>query len=133
MKGRATWHTERADAVVRRSAMRGLEHWADDVLAAAEPLVPVAPDGTRGAGFLRDSGKVSISDEGELAAAVSYDSPPKHADGRASSSGSLAIWVHENLKAKHATGQAKFLEKALQVRAPAGLARLAAALREGFR
>ena len=129
MNRQSKWHAEKAEAAVRRGALDGLQQWADDVLADARPRVPVAP--IRG-GFLRDSGEVSI-DEGQMLAAVSYDSPPMKSDGRAAGTGSVAVMVHENLSAQHAVGEAKFLETASQVSAPAGLAKLAAALRRSFR
>ena len=122
------WYPEKAEAAVRRGAHDGLKQWADDVLADSTERVPVAP-GAWG-GFLCDSGEVSL-DEGQMLAAVSYDSPP--ARGGAPAKPGMAIGVHEKLNVKHANGEAKFLETALQVSAPAGLAELAAALRRSFR
>jgi len=122
------WHAEKAEAAVRRGALDGLQKWADDVLADSTERAPVSPN--QGGGFLRGSGEVSL-DEGQMLAAVSYDSPP--ARSHAPAKPGMAIGVHEHINVKHAVGEAKFLETALQVSAPAGLAELAAALRRSFR
>lgn len=98
----------------------GLKRWADDVLAATTPHVPVAP--VHG-GFLRDSGTAEVDAE-ELLAAVSYDSPPGTHD---------AIWVHENLRHKHTVGEAKFLENTLNGSRTTGPEAVAAEIREKLR
>jgi hypothetical protein len=105
------WHGPKAKAAARRGAVRGLKLTADHVLEGAGRLVPVAPIG---GGFLRDSGKASV-DESALRAAVSYDSPPGKSDGRNMGAGSLAIWVHEDMTARHGVGQAKYLEAPVSV------------------
>lgn len=123
------WYGAAAEAALRVGAIEGLEEWALDILVEARPNVPVSPnDG----GFMRDSGEVS-ADADKLQSAVSYSSPPKRDDGRAPAKiGAVAI-VHENLYAKHTVGGPKFLEKACQVKAPDGLAKLANSLRRRFR
>jgi hypothetical protein len=72
--------------------------------------VPVAPEGIRGAGYVKGTGRVDI-DASNLEAAVSYDSPPERSDGRRST-GSVVLVLHEDTDARHRDGQqAKFLEK----------------------
>jgi hypothetical protein len=114
---------------IRLGAIDGLQKWAEDVEEASRPDVPVSPnDG----GFMRDSAEVTVDAFG-LQSAVSYYSPPKREDGRAPAKIGAVAMVHENLYARHEHGHAKFLEKALQTRAPQGLAHLAAALKARLR
>jgi hypothetical protein len=107
MSGVVRWYGEKVKAAAKRGAVRGLESWSGEVLEGSQRRVPVAP--IRG-GFLHDSAKAQV-DEGALRAAVSYASPPARVDGRATGSGNLAVWVHENMRARHAAGKsAKYLE-----------------------
>lgn len=100
------WHGDRAKAAVHEGAVKGLTKWAEDVLEVSQPEVPVAAEG---GGFLRDSGKVEVDDDA-LVATISYSSPPTRSDGRRAPSASVAVIVHENMRAHHTTGNAKFLE-----------------------
>jgi hypothetical protein len=110
------WNGEAAKAAAREGGIAGLHKWADDLLAASQPLVPVA---AKGGGFLRDSGRAQV-DEFALRAAVSYDSPPgTH----------LAIWVHEVMIYQHPVGQPKFLEMPLVASQMSGPHALADAIR----
>ena len=110
------WHGAAARMAVARGGAAGLKKWADDVLEATTPHVPVAP--VRG-GFLRDSGAVAVDGEA-LVAAVSYDSPPgTH----------LAIWVHEEMTDQHTVGEAKFLENTLNGSQATGLDAIASEIR----
>ena len=96
------WNDAAARAAVRSGGAAGLQTWADDLLAASQPLVPVSPN--TGGGYLRDSGTASV-DEGAQQAAVSYSGP--------SDKPNMPIWVHEIMNVNHETGQAKFLEMPL--------------------
>jgi len=112
-----TWHGRKVEAAVKEAAARGLKQWADDVLKASQPEVPVA---AVGGGFTRDSGKVEV-DAGALQAAVSYDSPPgTH----------LAIWVHENMRNQHLVGKSKFLEDPLNASKASGPKTVAAEIKK---
>lgn len=104
------WYDDLVTAAVRRGAVRGLKAWAEDVLDESQELVPVAPDDVRGAGYIKETGRIDV-DAPNLEAAVSYDSPPERSDGRRST-GSVVVVLHEDLDARHSGGrQAKFLEK----------------------
>jgi hypothetical protein len=114
MSGRIIWRGAEAKAKARAGAVRGLGLWAEDVLTASQPLVPVSPN--TGGGLLRDSGTTTV-DAGSLSAAISYDGP---ADKPA-----LPVWVHENMANSHETGEAKFLEKPLNASKQSGPATVA--------
>lgn len=103
------WRGQQAKAAMRRGAARGLKAMADDVYERSQSLIPEAPGDVRGSGYMKKTGRVEV-DERELRAMVSYDSPPRRADGR-SQSRSVIVFIHEDMNAKHAEGkQAKFLE-----------------------
>jgi hypothetical protein len=120
MSGVMRWYGEKVKAAASRGAVRGLESWAGEVLEGSQRRVPVAP--IRG-GFLHDSAKAQV-DENALRAAVSYDSPPLPPDGRRVGA-SLSVYVHENMRARHASGKsAKFLELALNETRRSGPARV---------
>ena len=99
------WHGAAAKRHVRDGAVEGLAAAAEHILAKSRPLVPVAPGG----GYLRDSGETSVN-KGQLRAAVTYITGDTREDGR-QGGGNLAVVVHEDMTASHATGQAKFLEQ----------------------
>jgi len=102
---------DKVKARTRRGGISGLKGWANAVLKRADELVPEAPKGVPGAGYLKKSGKVTI-DEARGVAAVSFASPPKRSDGRKQPSAGLAVLVHEDMTAQHAPGkQAKYLEQ----------------------
>lgn len=93
------------DAMIRRVQQMGsraragaattAEEAAADVLAESRALVPVKT------GQLRDSGSVVVTETADGAlATVAYSAPH-------------ALVVHEDLTARHANGQPKFLESAL--------------------
>jgi hypothetical protein len=119
MAVKANWRGEEAKARAREGGVAGLKKWADDLLAASQPLVPVAP--TMNGGFLRDSGRAQVDEGDALLAAVSYDGP---ADKPA-----LPIWVHENMAFQHDVGQAKFLEGPLNGSKTTGPAVVGAAIK----
>ena len=90
------WHGDKAKAAARKGAARGLMRGAEHVLQQANLIVPIEE------GTLLRSGAAS-SDEGELRAAVSYDTP-------------YAVRQHEELTYRHDPGrQAKYLETPLNV------------------
>jgi hypothetical protein len=85
-------------AAERKSAIKGLHLAAEHLLQASRALVPHEE------GTLERSGVASV-DEGELRAAVSYDTP-------------YAIPQHERLDYRHDDGrQAKYLEEPLHTEA----------------
>jgi hypothetical protein len=75
--------------------LRVVEEEANALLAESQEIVPVDT------GFLRDSGYVEITRDGdEVTARIGYAAP-------------YALTVHEHTDAHHDTGQAKFLEAPL--------------------
>ena len=102
-------HTAAVKARMHAAAAAALKDAADELLRVASPDVPVA---SVGGGELRDSGKAEV-DEAGLSAQVYYDPPTttQSSDDRAAF-GSFALMVHENTRAKHTTGRAKWLEMA---------------------
>lgn len=112
------WDDSKARAAAKSGGAAGLQKWADELLAASQPEVPVSP--LAGGGFLRDSGKAEV-DAGALQAAVSYDGPGDKP--------ALPIWVHENMAVQHSTGKAKFLEDPLNGSTTSGPAAVASEIR----
>lgn len=85
------WYGDRAKAGAHKGAARGLQLGAEHVLEEANRIVPIEES------TLEKSGVASV-DEGELRAAVSYDTP-------------YAVRQHEELTYQHDAGrQAKYLE-----------------------
>lgn len=111
------WHGAKAKADAKAGALRALEKGANSVLDESQRLVPVSP-WARG-GYLKSTGKADV-DEGALRAAVSYDSP---------GGDHLAIYAHERMDVSHETGQAKFLEQALNSNRDEILADMARAIK----
>ena len=105
-------------AVLRRlgdagpaAAGRALYHEGERIMTAAKRLTPVR------FGALRNSGQVVAESATRVVLAFGNDAV------------SYAVYVHENLQARHHVGQAKFLERPL-LEAARGLdARLAADVR----
>lgn len=86
-------------ASVRAGTNRGLRLGAEHVLGESDAQAPLEE------GTLERSGKVS-TDDGDLKAAVSYDTP-------------YAVAQHEDLTFRHDAGRnAKYLENALNAEAP---------------
>jgi hypothetical protein len=86
-------HTAAAD--IRRLQVRAVEAEAQKILKEAQSRVPVDT------GQLRDSGRVEMHEDGTtIKARIVFGTDH-------------AIPVHEDLEAKHPSGQAKFLESAL--------------------
>lgn len=112
------WDDSKARAAAKAGGAAGLKKWADDLLAASQPEVPVSPN--TGGGLLRDSGKAEVDAAGGRAA-VSYAGPGDKPN--------LPIWVHENMAAQHSTGKAKFLEDPLSGSRVSGPAAVAAEIR----
>ena len=115
------WDDAAAKAAVRSGGAAGLQMWADELLAASHPLVPVSPN--TGGGYLRDSGTATV-DESAQQAAVSYSGPPDKPN--------MPIWVHELMAVQHETGQAKFLEMPLNASRFTGPHALADAIKAGL-
>jgi hypothetical protein len=109
------------------AAARGLEAWANHVLAESQDVCPVAEGA--GSGALRDSGTVDV-DPVTLKATVSYTSPPVREDARRRGRGNIAVWVHEDLHARHGAGKtAKFLERPAKASSEIGVTLIAVELR----
>ncbi|MEU8950898.1 hypothetical protein [Streptomyces sp. NPDC048489] len=90
-----TWNGDTALAAIRAGALRGVRLGAEHLLEVSRQRVPIEE------GTLERSGVVSV-DEGDLTAAVSYDTP-------------YAVRQHEELDYRHDTGrEAKYLEKPLR-------------------
>jgi hypothetical protein len=88
------WHGKQATEKARAGAAEGLFKAAEHVLGESREIVP------REEGTLARSGATSV-DEGQLAAAVSYDTP-------------YAVRQHEDMTYHHHDGQrAKYLEEPL--------------------
>lgn len=83
-------------AAVRRAAVAGLRHAAEETRTYAVNITP------KDRGHLRESAEVSV-DAGNLEAAISYNTP-------------YAVYVHERTELNHKVGQAKFLETAIAVK-----------------
>ena len=94
MKVDVTWHGDAAKTAAKKGAGRGLFLAAEYILEKSRALVPIEE------GTLERSGVASV-DEGNLRAAVSYDTP-------------YACRQHEELGWAHDAGrQAKYLETPL--------------------
>lgn len=86
------WYGAKAKAEAHRGAARGLYLGAEHILEEANRIVPIEE------GTLLRSGVASM-DEGQLRAAVSYDTP-------------YAVRQHEEMSYEHDAGrQAKYLEQ----------------------
>ncbi|WP_336214385.1 HK97 gp10 family phage protein [Nonomuraea sp. LPB2021202275-12-8] len=96
----------------RQAVIKGLRHAAEETRTYAVELTP------KDRGHLRASAEVSV-DPAALEAAISYNVP-------------YAVYVHERLELRHKVGEAKFLEKAVAVKAEDMQAILAKYLREVF-
>lgn len=91
---RLTWNGAAALAGTRQGAARGLRLAAEHVLTESRRIVPIEE------GTLERSGVATV-DEGDLTAAVSYDTP-------------YAVRQHEELDYRHDAGRsAKYLERPL--------------------
>ncbi|MEH0470883.1 hypothetical protein QA943_18845 [Streptomyces sp. B21-097] len=88
------WNGDAALAAMRAGAVRGVRLGAEHLLQVANGRTPIEE------GTLERSGVVSV-DEGDVTAAVSYDTP-------------YAVRQHETLDYQHDQGrEAKWLEKSL--------------------
>ncbi|MFJ3867908.1 hypothetical protein [Streptomyces nigra] len=88
------WNGDAALGAIRAAAVRGVRLGAEHLLQVSNTRVPIEE------GTLERSGVVSV-DEGEVTAAVSYDTP-------------YAVRQHEELDYRHDAGRtAKFLERSL--------------------
>lgn len=86
------WEGAKVAKAIRAATVRGLRLWAEHVLQESRELVPLDE------ATLQRSGVASV-DDGDLSAAVSYDTP-------------YAVRQHEDMTAHHPGGrQAKYLEK----------------------
>ena len=91
---------------------RGLYGWSEQVMTRAKGLCPVDT------GTLRSSGHVSNpeSKNGAMEVTLGFGGPAGSGNHGGESNGEAcgyAEYVHENLAARHTTGQAKFLESPL--------------------
>ncbi|WKU45971.1 hypothetical protein Q3V23_18965 [Streptomyces sp. VNUA116] len=108
------WNGAAVTAEIQQAAARGVRLGAEHVLQVSRQKVPIQE------GTLERSGAVSV-DEGQIAAAVSYDTP-------------YAKRVHEDLNARHAPGRsAKYLESVLPQENAAVQALIAAQIRRALR
>lgn len=100
---------ERLAAQAQQNARKAAQSEMGQILETAKARTPVAT------GQLRDSGRVVPADTDDTAirVGITFDAPH-------------AVYVHEDLDAEHATGQAKFLESALNEAAPTLARRIAA-------
>ncbi|RAJ61699.1 hypothetical protein K378_04059 [Streptomyces sp. Amel2xB2] len=111
---RLTWNGEQALRGTEDGAARGLRAVAEHVLARSRARVPIEE------GTLERSGVATV-DEGELTAAVSYDTP-------------YAVRQHEELDYRHDAGRtAKYLEDPLNEQADTVAELIAAAVRRALR
>ena len=107
---RMSWNGDRISAEVHAAAARGLLLAAEHILGASNEHVPLEE------GTLERSGVASV-DEGEMVAAVSYDTV-------------YAVYQHERMDLRHAPGRtAKYLERALLDEGPAAQEIIAAQIR----
>jgi hypothetical protein len=88
----------KAMGLVHGAAADGAREWLEDVLALSQEQVPVAT------GLLKSTG-ASDFDRATMKGAVWYDTD-------------YAVPVHEDLKDKHPTGKAKYLEDPTQFMVP---------------
>jgi hypothetical protein len=110
----ARWNINAARAGARAGAARGLRLAAEHLLAESRALVPIEE------ATLERSGVASV-DEGDLTAAVSYDTP-------------YAVRQHEELTYRHDAGrQAKYLETPARTEADTMLDLIAAQVRRALR
>lgn len=98
----------------RDAAVAALREEAETIMTTSKRLVPVDT------GVLRESGFVDAVDEGV-----------RLAYGGAASG--YAIYVHENLEARHPVGQAKYLEQPVLEALPGLAGRVAAVIRSILR
>ncbi|MGV9282118.1 minor capsid protein [Streptomyces sp. NPDC003730] len=111
---RLDFHGAAVERELRAAAARGLVLAAEHVLAESLEIVPLDE------GPLQNSGTASV-DEGDLTAAVSYDTP-------------YAARQHEELDYRHAPGrQAKYLEQPLNANRGQVQQLIAAELRRALR
>ena len=108
------WNGEAALEAIRQGALRGVRLGAEHVLEVSRRRVPIEE------ATLERSGVVSV-DEGNLTAAVSYDTP-------------YAVRQHEELNYRHDAGRtAKYLEGPLQEENGTVTAIIAAQVRRALR
>ncbi|MDX3398447.1 minor capsid protein [Streptomyces sp. ME01-18h] len=111
---RLDFHGAAVERDLRAAAARGLLLAAEHVLAESQEVVPLDE------GPLQNSGTASVN-EGDLAAAVSYDTP-------------YAVRQHEELDYRHAPGRtAKYLERPLNAERQQVQALIAAQMRRALR
>lgn len=112
-RARLRWNGASAITAVRESAARGVLLGAEHVLGVSRQRVPLDE------ATLERSGAASV-DQGELTAAVSYDTP-------------YAVRQHEDMTARHLPGrQAKYLEQPLIEEADTVQAIIAAQVRRAL-
>jgi hypothetical protein len=113
-RARLRWNGAAALAGTRAGAVRGLRLAAEHVLAESRRIVPIEE------ATLERSGAATV-DEGDLTAAVSYDTP-------------YAVRQHEEMNYRHDAGRsAKYLERPLTEQADTVAEIIAAAVRRSLR
>lgn len=94
--------------------MSALFEEANELMAASKRQVPVDTGTLRGSGMVEDPVKQSKSYRVRLGYGYGEEKNPKSGQIAAG----YAIYVHENLKAKHKVGKAKFLEDPMKAWEP---------------
>lgn len=113
-RARLHWNGQAVSAAVREAAARGLRIGAEHILAESRELVPIEE------ATLERSGVATV-DEGELTAAVSYDTP-------------YALRQHEDMTLRHDAGRtAKYLEQPFNTEADTVREIIAAQVRRALR
>ena len=87
-------------SAIEQAIQNGLREVAEEVLAESNKLAPIDE------GTLRKSGHVDVED---LQANISYETPNR---AKSKKRYPYILRQHEDMKLRHATGQAKFLESA---------------------
>ncbi|MDX3214571.1 hypothetical protein PV318_03295 [Streptomyces sp. ME02-6991-2B] len=113
-RARLRWNGPHVLDEMRAGAVRGVQLAAEHVLERSRARVPIEE------GTLERSGVVSV-DEGDLTAAVSYDTP-------------YAVRQHEDMSLRHDSGRtAKYLERPVAEAADQVQAIIAAQVRRSLR
>lgn len=93
----------------------GMSALAERIMADAVRRVPVATGLLRSSGYIAPPSRLSRGDQVELGFGADY-----------------AVPVHERTEVRHATGEAKFLERAIVAHTSGGLREVAAAAEAAF-
>jgi hypothetical protein len=107
----------------RQAASAALYQEGEELMAESKPLVPVDEGTLRASGFV----DLPVDENGELVVNVGFGGPAGSGNQGGSNTKDVgyAVYVHENLLARHTVGQAKYLEQPLNKRKPGYSARIA--------